>query len=91
MRAAVRNYQVIVYMEKKEKCSNGVKTIRIYANVNPLEPNTFQVVDCSTNYCCAVSRYQSEIMPKQVRILKDKGFEVRVVVYEYNYLDVDNI
>ena len=68
-----------------------MKTVRIFANVNPLEPNTLEVVDTSTGHCCSVDSYLSDVMPKQVRLLKSKGFRVRVQISEISFVNIDDI
>lgn len=69
----------------------GMKTIRIYANVNPLTPNSLEVVDVSTGHCCSEDSYLSDVMPKQVRLLKSKGYRVRVQISEISFVNVDDI
>lgn len=68
-----------------------MKTIRIFANINPLAPNTLEVVDVSTGHCCSEDSYLSDIMPKQVRLLKSKGYKVRVQISEISYVNIDDI
>ena len=67
---------------EKENC-----VVRIYANVNPLEPNCLQVVDVSTKHCCSTQQYLDEVVPKQVAVLRSKGFRVRVQKSTLVYLD----
>lgn len=53
--------------------------IELYANCNPLSKNCFICVEKSTNFCCATSRYETEILPKSKALLKELGYECYVV------------
>ena len=66
----------------KENC-----VVRIYANVNPLEPNCLEIVDVSTKHCCSLQQYLDEVVPKQVNTLRSKGFRVKVQKSTLVFLD----
>lgn len=53
--------------------------IELYANCNPLSKNSFVCVEKSSQFYCATSRYETEILPKSKALLKELGFEFYVV------------
>lgn len=53
--------------------------IELYANCNPLSKNCFICVEKSSQFCCATSRYETEILPKSKAKLKELGYEFYVV------------
>lgn len=53
--------------------------IELYANCNPLSKNNFLCVEKSSQFCCATSRYETEILPKSKALLKELGIEFYVV------------
>ena len=62
------------------------EVIRIFANVNPLEPNCLQLVDVSTKHCCSAGYFLDVVAPKEVALLKSKGYKVRVQKSSLVYL-----
>ena len=53
--------------------------IELYAYCNPLSKNCAICVEKSTYFCCATSRYETEILPKSKAKLKELGIEFYVV------------
>lgn len=55
-----------------------VLVIELYAYCNPLSKNCAICVEKSTNYFCATSRYETEILPKSKAKLKQLGIKFYV-------------
>lgn len=58
----------------------------ILANVNPLRPNDFIIVDNTSRYSCPVQDYLS-IVTKLAKELRSKGFRVLVKKSVVTYID----
>lgn len=68
--------------------NNKVIVYKIWANVNPFDPNCLEVVDSSTRNCCSDEHYINVVVPARVATLREKGYIVRVQKVELSYIDI---
>ena len=57
-----------------------MKTIKIFANCNPLKPHCFICVDDSGTHTCSVDSYEKEVLPDYIKKLKSLGYDCYAVI-----------